>query len=541
MRALKTPGWTLFQFSFGQLIKIAIIVGVLSGGQLMLQGLAYEKGFNTHAKQAAFAASLNSAPALGFIYGDPHDLQAGTPGYMVYRVAGFMGVVTAVWALMMVTKILRGAEEDGRYEVVRSGVFTARQATLYLVLGFAGVWWVALLISYALTMLGVRAGHIDTTSSTMLALNLAIFLPGLLFAGFGVLSSQLGSTRGRALLYGIVPAAALFLVRGVANINSDWHWLLNLTPFGWMELLDPLHGSGHGWLYVIVASAIALAFSGIWLAKRDYDSSIIKAASSVRSRFVLLGSSWQLALRQNFWVLLGWVVGMLLMVSLVAGLASTAVGAIKAAGAIGKKAAAAFGGNTDNLKIAYIGVGILLAVMVLLIMSITLLSQIRRDEAKQYLDNILVATQKRSVWLAQRLLLGFGIVLGVSLLAGVLIQILASIQNIPLDFGKVMATSICAIGSVAFMLGLGTLLYGFVPRLTVFVMYAAIVWSFVITLVDSVYKLDSTVMRSSLFHYTNFNLNQWPDWGTFGWFILISVCLATVGVWRFTRRDIVPE
>ena len=541
MFALKTPEWALFRFSFRQLIKVAIIIAVLSGGQLLIQGLAYEKGFNTHAKQAAFAASLNSAPALGFIYGDPHDLQDGTPGYMVYRVAGFMGVVTAVWALMMVTKILRGAEEDGRYEVIRSGVFTARQATTYLILGFAGVWWVTLLISYFLTMLGVHAGHIDTTASTMWTLNLAIFLPALVFGGFGVLSSQLGSTRGRSLLYGLAPVAVLFLIRGVANLNSDWHWMLNVTPFGWMQLLDPLHGSGHAWLYVSVALAVALTFGGIWLAKRDYDSSIIKAAASVRSRFMLLGNAWQLALRQNFWVLLGWAVGMLLMVTLVAGLANTAVGAIKAAGVIGKRAAAAFGGNADNLKIAYIGAGILLAIMVLLIISITLLSQVRRDESKQFLDNILVAPQKRNVWLAQRLLLGFAIVLGLSLLAGVLIQVLASVQNIPLDFGKVMATSVCAIGSVAFMLGLGTLLYGIVPRSTIFVMYTAIVWSFVITLVDSVYKLDSNVMKLSLFHYTNFNLNQWPDWGTFGWFMLIGFGLTAAGIWRFTRRDIVAE
>jgi hypothetical protein len=53
----RTPHWALLKFSFSQLLKVAIIVGVVSGGQLMLQGLAYEKGFNTPAKRAAFATS----------------------------------------------------------------------------------------------------------------------------------------------------------------------------------------------------------------------------------------------------------------------------------------------------------------------------------------------------------------------------------------------------------------------------------------------------------------------------------------------------
>jgi putative exporter of polyketide antibiotics len=91
------------------------------------------------------------------------------------------------------------------------------------------------------------------------------------------------------------------------------------------------------------------------------------------------------------------------------------------------------------------------------------------------------------------------------------------------------------------MIGLGTLLFGFLPRLAVYAMYAALTGSFVLTLVDSVYKLDDNFMKLSLFHYTNFNLNQWPDWGTFGWFMLVSTCLAAIGIWRFTRRDIIPE
>jgi ABC-2 type transport system permease protein len=529
----------LFRFGFRQALKGAIIVGLIAGGQLLLQGVAYQKAYGTNAKQQELAASLANAPGLGFIYGDSHTLTYGTQGYMAYRVLVFMGVVVAAWALMTMTKMLRGAEEDGRYEVIRTGATTPRKAAGYLTLGFAGAWWVALLISYLLTLLATKAGGFTTTASAMWLLNIGIFLPGLLFAGVGVLTSQLGLTRGRAMLYGIVPLAALFLLRGVGNISHDLHPLLYYTPFGWAQLLSPVHDPSLVWLYVPALLAIVFAVFGVRLAARDYGSSIIQASTTVRSRFAFLGNAWALALRQNFWVLVGWGLGALVMIGMISGLANTAVGALDAAGDL-SKAVTKLGG-TGNLKVAFVSAGMLFMVMVLLMLSITIVGQIRRDEAKQYLDNILVAPQKRTTWLLQRLLLGLGTVLVISLLGGVLVQVIAGLEHISLSFGKVLATSVCVVGSVAFLMGVGTLLYGMLPRLTVLAMYAVITWSFVITLVASAAKLNTALLHSSLFYYTNFNLAQWPNWATFGWFVTLGAAFSAVGIWAFARRDIVPE
>ncbi len=539
MNTSKSTRWTLFRFGFRQTLKGAAIVGLVSGVQLLVQGIAYQKAYSSAPKAAALAKSLANAPGLGFIYGDSHNLQYGTQGYMVYRVLGFMGVVTAVWALMTMTKMLRGAEEDGRFELIRVGTLTPRRATTLLVAGFAGAWWVALLISFALTELAIKSGNIATTSTAMWMLNLAIFLPGLLFGGVGILTSQLGLTRGRAILYGIIPLAILFLIRGTANTSHDLHWLLSWTPFGWAQLISPVYNTDRVWVLVLAILAVVMGAIGIMLAQRDYGESIIHASTTVRSRFYLLKNAWAAALRQNFWILLGWTLGALLVIGLIASLAHTAEGALEASGSLSKAVNKLGGAN--NLEVAFMSAGVLFMVMILLVMSTALIAQIRSDEAKQYLDNILVAPQKRTTWLIQRLLLGLGVVLTISILGGLLLLTIASMQHISLNFARVIATSICLTGSVAFLLGVGTLLYGLLPRLASIAMYAIIFWSFLITLLASAAQLSKWLLHSSVFYYTNFSLNQWPDWKTFSWFMVLAVMLSWVGIRAFARRDITPE
>jgi ABC-2 type transport system permease protein len=529
----------LFRFGFRQALKGAIIVGLISGVQLLVQGVAYQKAYSSAPKAAALARSLANAPGLGFIYGDAHNLLYSTQGYMVYRVLAFMGVVTSVWALMTTTKMLRGAEEDGRFELIRMSTTTPRRAASLLAAGFYGAWWVALLVSFALTELGVRSGNITTTGAAMWALNLGVFLPGLLFGSIGILTSQLGLTRGRAMLYGVVPLAGLFLVRGVANTDHGLRWLLNWTPFGWAQLISPVHNSDRAWILVLAVVAIAIGGTGVWLAQRDYGESIIRASTTVRSRFFLLKNAWSAALRQNFWTLLGWGIGALLVIGLIAGLANTAKGALKASGGLSKVVGKLGGAN--NLEVAFMSAGVLFMVMILLVMSTALIAQIRIDEARQYLDNILVAPQRRTTWLAQRLLLGLGVVLTISILGGLLLLAVASLQHITLNFGKVFTTSICLVGSVSFLLGLGALLYGFLPRLASIVMYTVIFWSFLITLLASAAHLSKWLLHSSVFYYTNFSLTQWPDWATFGWFMLLAIVFSTTGIWAFNHRDIISE
>jgi len=540
MSATFSPNRALVSFGFRQVLRSAIIIGILAGFMLALQGVAYQKTYGTHTAQVKFAKSLASAPGLGFLYGDPQNLDAGTAGYMVYRVLGFMGFLTAAWALMTITKLLRGNEEDGRWEVIRSSAVTARGATLFPLLGFCTAWLIALAISTSMTLGATRTSGITMSLQAQLLLNLAMFAPALLFAGVGAVTSQLGLTRGRTLLYGLVPLVVLFLLRGVATSIHSLHSLLYYTPFGWAELVNPVLAPSAWWLSLFVLLGICFTALGVLLARRDLGSSVIRQSETMRPHYMLLSTAWQLALRQNFGVFLGWAFGALWMVSLIAALTNTAIKATTDSGKLSSSVHKLAGGQ-GSLKVAFLGAGFVFLAMVLLMFAINIIGGIRRDEAKQYLDSILVNPVRRNRWLASRLLLGFAIIVVIALTAGLLLYSIANAQHINLQLGKVLATSLCATGSVGFMLGLGTCIYGFRPRLATVCMYLVVGWSFLINLIASAAKLNSVISHSSLFYYLSFNLAKWPDWGTFGTFSLLGVLLATLGIAAFARRDIVSE
>ena len=205
------------------------------------------------------------------------------------------------------------------------------------------------------------------------------------------------------------------------------------------------------------------------------------------------------------------------------------------------KSVIALAGNTGNLKIAFLGAGLVFVVMTLMIMATTVIASIRSDEAKQYLDNILVQPYRRASWLLTRFLIGIAVTLTIAVACGLAIMATGSSQDLDLEFSKVMALSVAMTGTVGFLLGLGILVYGMLPRLSVILMYFVITWSFLIDLISSAAKLDDWLLRSSLFHYISFNLAEWPDWQTFGCLAGLGVVMAAIGIFCFTRRDIVAE
>jgi ABC-2 type transport system permease protein len=539
MSATRAAGRALRRLGFRQTLRGAVILGLVSGLMLILQGVAFQKSYPDAASQAKFASTLTDAPVLGILYGDAHNLTHGSTGYMYYRVAAFMGLVASCWGLFTVTRLLRGSEEDGRWEVIRSGATTARAATRNTLLGFGGAWVVSYVLATLLTTAVMSGPDYRLSFGTTMLITLAILLPALLAGGLGAFTSQLAVTRQRALLYGLLPLVALFLIRGLANTNHDFFWLMGFTPYGWIELLNPIIHARPPWLLLFVGFAILFAGVGIGLAQRDLGASVLKQNDTAHSRFFWLRSSWQLSLRQNITVYGFWVIGALFLSGLMASISHIASAATADSPALNK--AVTHLGSSNDAQVAFLGAGLLFLVMVLMVFSTTFIGSIRRDEAKQYLDNLLVQPLRRTTWLTGRLLVGVGVLLVTALAAAVLTYVIGVGQHISLHFWKVLANGVALLGTVSVLFGLGAAVYGLCSRLGSLAMYVVLTWSFVIQLVGSAAQLPLWLQRSSLFHYTTFNLGAWPDWKVFGLMVASGVILGTIGVKAFTRRDIIVE
>lgn len=534
-----SPANALRWFGFKQALKGALIVGILAGFMGGLQEYAYTVSYPDAASRVQFRTTLEAAPALGIIYGDPSDLPSPA-GYMSYRSGMFLAMIASIWGLMTVTRLLRGQEEDGRWELIAASSTTSKGASLQVFTGFMA----ALVLAFAISAIGMTITgwmpNVDAPAAAGLYLSLAVFAPALLFAALGFFVSQLSVTRRRALVYGLVPLLCFFVLRTLGNTIPDVAWLKNYTPFGWLELLKPTTDPQLIWLLPFAILSVILVPLGVYLiTRRDLGEGTLKESTNAKPHYQLLGSSTALALRQSSISFISWGVGALFLSALMAQISSIAASAVADSPSL-KQVVAQLGGS-DNMALAFIGAGFIFLAVVLLLMATTAIGAIRNNEAKNMLDNILVQPVRRSSWLIGRLALIIGATLVISLLAMTATWAMASAQHLSVELSTLLAIGIALSGTVLLTIGFGTLLYGIAPRLATIGMYAVIVWSFLIDMISSVVKLNDFFTNSSLFHYISISPTAAPDWKTFAWLACLGLVMTLVGTIIFTKRDIISE
>jgi len=531
----------LRRLGFRQTVRGAIIIGLLIGLVMGAQGPAYKEAYPNEASRQAFVHTLDAAPALGFMAGET--VNASEPAsYSIYKSIVISTLVTSIWGLLAVTRLLRGQEEDGRMEALLAGNVTKRQASLHLLLGFVGSVAISGLIAFGLIAALGHLPGVDLKADNAALLTLGCYLPGFVFAGLGLLTSQLALTRARAVMYGLVPLLVFFVMRGVANSVPDVNWLKQFTPFGWADLLNPVINPQPWWLVPPLIVGIALRVIGLYLiGRRDLGTSLLRESETVKPRWFLLGSPVQHALRLQMWTFLWWTVGTLAFAGLMAGLAKLSIDILKdASGAqaiIGK-----LGQSANDMAAAFIGIGNLFVVMILLIMVVLLIGAIRRDEARGYLDNFLVQPMTRRRLLAGRLSLIAGLIAFIPLAAGLLTWYIAHVQNLGnIQLDPILEGSLGSIAILLFTLGVGSLVYGVLPRLATTVVAVLIAWSYGLDIFKSLIDLPSWLEKTSLLHYVSTSPLNAPDWTATVLFSAAGLALAAVGCSVVMKRDIISE
>ncbi len=535
-----SPSRAMRRFGFRQTIRGALIIGVLSGLMMGAQGAAYAAAYPNQKDRDAFVTSLSSVPALGFMAGEAKNALLPA-SYSIYKSIALTTLLAAIWGLMTTTRLLRGQEEDGRLEPILAGRTTKMAASLHILIGYGYSFVIAIVISWAaIAALGLDP-QVDLSIGHAGLLSLGVFLPGLFFASLGVLTSQLALTRGRALAYGLGVLLFLFTLRGAANSITDWNGWKHFSPFGWTDLLNPVLDPQLIWILPTLAFTIIVIPLALFFAKqRDLGESVLPESQFARSHFYLLGSDFGYSIRQNIWPFIWWTLGAIAYAGLLSSIAKVGADALSSSPAF-VKIVSTLGGNHDDIVISFLGLGGMFTALILLVMSAVSIGSIRRQEAKGYLDTILVQPIHRSAWLTKRLIILAVMVLAISLIASYTIWQIAENTGVSLDLWIILQNGTTLVGSVLLLIGAGALLYGVLPRLAAIVMYVAIVWGFVVDVLKSFLTLDDSIDKTSLLHYATFTPTKTPDWETFTWLLGIGIFLAALGVWRFAKRDIVNE
>ena len=155
--------------------------GAVFGVYVASSALAYAGAYKTPAARAKLDATLGANAGFNALIGPSHQL--GTvAGFTAWRSLGVLSVVGAIWGLLASTRLLRGEEDSGRWELLLAGATTRRRATVQALGGFAaglGVMWTAI---SAVTVAAGRSPSVGFPVGSSLFLALALVASAAMFS-----------------------------------------------------------------------------------------------------------------------------------------------------------------------------------------------------------------------------------------------------------------------------------------------------------------------------------------------------------------------
>lgn len=296
------PGRAVARLALRQIRRGALIVVGLCAGMSALVAATYDSVMSDPAAAGSLEA-LAGNPAIRTLFGAPVALDT-TGGFTVWRVGTVVAVLLGAWAILATTRILRGEEDAGRWDVLLAGRVTmrtvvARHVTVVMVVAVAagGVVSVVLLL-------------VGTEPAGALIHGTGIGVLGLYFVAVAALAAQVFAARSPATGTAVAVLGVGLLMRMVGDGITDLAWLRWLSPFGLLALAGPYHQDRILPLLVLLTATLLLAGTALLVAgRRDVSGGLVTASPGRRPRLRLLGSVETFAVRRLLRPWTGWALG----------------------------------------------------------------------------------------------------------------------------------------------------------------------------------------------------------------------------------------
>ncbi|MFI0905696.1 ABC transporter permease [Streptomyces sioyaensis] len=422
-------------------------------------GSSFEALYDTPARRAALAASMNGNGSMRALYGPVFGDSVG--GLIAWRMAGFGAVLAAVMSLLIVVRHTREEEETGRQELLCAAM-VGRRAPLTAALLTALTANAAL----AVVIAGGLAGS-GRPAAGSLALGLALGGTGMLFAALAAIAAQL--TESARLAKGLTGAALglAFALRAAgdtatADGTSPLTWI---SPIGWSQNLRAYAGE-RWWLVLLFLAAAALAGSIAYAltARRDLGMSFLPARPGPAAAPGSLSGPFGLAWRLQRTTLGGWTLGFVCAGGLFGGIAKGAADLV--GGNERTREIFARTGGQQGLTDAFLATMAGMLGMVAALYAVGAVLRLHGEETGGRAEPVLAGAVSRLRWTAGHLALAYGgsaVVLAFGGLAlGVSYDLSAGDPGG--RTGPVLAAALAQVPAVWTLTGLAVLVFGLLPR-----------------------------------------------------------------------------
>jgi ABC-2 type transport system permease protein len=516
-------------------VRLASWVLVISGITIATAS-SFASLYTDVAERRVFANSINSNPALVALIGHIYNTDT-TGGLTAWRMCSTAGVLMALMSLLTVNRHTRAEEESGRLELLGSvvtGRFAAPTAAVVLVAGTSAV--IGTLIAVGLVGVGLPAGG-------SLALGAAICGVGWVFASIAVVGAQLTQSARTSLGLTGASLGVAYALRAIGDsAGGGLHWIAWLSPLEWAGQTRAF--ASNRWSVVALAGVAALVLTGFALnlvERRDVGAGLFTPRPGPARAASALRTPRALAIRLQGSLLIGWTIGF--------GLFGLAMGVISQslADVIGNnpRLADLFErmGGSSALVDAFSASMLSVLAMVAGAFAIQATLVLRTEESTGRAEVVLATQVTRLRWWGSHI----GYAVGgpvVLMMVGGLSMGLAhglDIGDVPGQVTSLMGAALAQLPAIWVVGGLAGVLFGWLPRWTVWA-WAALIWFALIGQLGSLLHLAGWVLDLSPFsHVPNLPGAEFDVAAAFELVALsaLAAVLAAVSAVGIRRRDIV--
>ena len=516
--------------------RSAAVWGALFGGLVANEALSYHRNFPTATTREEFARTFGSNAGLASVTGPARQLDT-IQGFVAWRMFGLLIVVGAIWGLLTATRALRGEEDAGRWELFLAGRTTRRHATAQALAGMAVGFVVLWGLTAAMTVAAGSRPSVGFSASASLFYATAGTASAAMFLAVGALTSQLGRTRRQANGLAGAAFAVSFLIRVVADSGTGLAWMRWASPLGWVENLRPLTGSQPLALVPVVVLVMLASGAAVTLAgRRDLGAALLVRRETAKANTRWVSGPATLVARLERWVGLAWIGG-LATLALIFGVVARSAGEANLGDVSIEEAVGRLGGRAGG-AVAWIGYEFLYLAALVAFAAAGQVSTLRTEEADGHLDNLVARTVSRRRWLAGRLGFAVAVVVLAGLAGGIGGWIGVTSPHNDIGLASMVQAGLGLVAPALLVLGVGTLLFGLVPRLAVPILYGLVLWSFVVQIIGSSITTNHWLLDTSVLSHLGPVPATRLDWGAVAWLVGLGVITALAGFVAFDRRDL---
>ena len=440
-------------------------------------------------------------------------------------------ILVALMSLLTVVRHTRTEEETGRLELLGATV-VGRYAPLTAALLTAAVANAAIMV---FTVLFLAGTGLPIAGSVALALAIGLF--GIVFAAVAAVAAQFTESARTANAIAAAVLGGSFLLRAIGDTGPTWvSWI---SPMGWAMRTRPY--AGDLWwvplLSIALVAGLALVAYNL-VARRDVGAGLLPDRPAPPVGAPSLRSTFALAWRLHRGLLIGWAVGMIVSGAVLGG-AATGITDNLTANQQMTDLLARLGGRA-GITNAFLAA--VFSIMGLTIAAYTVQAtlRLRAEEASGRLEPLLATKVGRIQWAMSHLVFavfGTALLLALAGAAGGLAYG-GQINDVGHQVARLTGTALAQVPAAWVLAGLGTALFGLVPKVSASLTWAGLIACFVLLELGAILGLSQWIIDASPFAH----VPKLPGAAFTSTPLIVLTVIAMVlaggGLAAFRRRDI---